>query len=79
MDFVFSEHAKKMKEERNIIDKWIIETMNKPDYKEEQGEIEHYIKEIEEYGQRRLRIIVNKKEEPNKIITLFFDRRLSSK
>jgi len=36
----------------------------------------HYIKAIPEHGGRFLRVVVNPHVQPNRIVTLFFDRRL---
>ena len=36
----------------------------------------HYIKAIEEYGSRYLRVVLNPQSNPLKIVTLFFDRRI---
>jgi hypothetical protein len=75
--FEFSEHASDMLKERNIKKSWVELTLENPDLKEEKedGSI-HYIKVIKKYGQRYLRVVVNPTERPQKIITLFFDRRL---
>jgi hypothetical protein len=42
---------------------------------EEDGTV-HYIKSIKEYEGRYLRIVANSNARPQKIITLFFDRRI---
>ena len=76
-DYQFSEHAYDMLKERNIKESWVKGALEKPSKKEakENGTI-HYIKSIEEYGGRYLRVIVNPDAHPQKIVTLFFNRRL---
>jgi hypothetical protein len=39
----------------------------------------HYIKAIKERNNRILHIVVNPNFQPNRIVTLFFDRRLMRK
>jgi len=77
MDYLFSEHAREMMRERNIEESWVSLAMENPDIKEvkEDGSV-HYIKAIEEYGRRYLRVVVNPQQRPHRIITLFFDRRI---
>ena len=76
-DYIYTEHATDMLKEREIKEKWIKETLKIPDTKETKADgTVHYIKKIEEYGDRFLRVIVNPKIAPQKIVTLFFDRTL---
>jgi hypothetical protein len=76
--FQFSEHSLLMFKEREIKKSWIELTLKNPQEKilnQEDGTI-HFIKTIEEFGNRNLRIIVNPDFKPQKIVTLFFDRRI---
>jgi len=82
MNFVreASKHFKEMLQERNISEKWVERTLKSPDILENMDDgTTHYMKMIEEYGDRWLRIIVNENRTPAKIITAFFDRRLRRK
>lgn len=76
IEYEFSEHAYDMLKERNIKEAWVKLTMEAPEKREEHGGTVHYVRAIEEYGERYLRIIVNPDVKPQRIITLFFDRRL---
>ena len=78
-DFEFSDHARRMSIERNTSKSWVYNTLRDSDATEshEDGTV-HYIKVIEEFGNRHLRVIVNPDEAPKKIVTQFFDRRLRS-
>lgn len=61
-------------------EEWIEKTLKSPDILEKMDDgITHYIKMIEEYGGRWLRVIVNEKRTSAKIIPAFFDRRLRRK
>lgn len=77
IDYEFSEHAYEMLKERNIKESWMRLTLENPDKEDvkEDGTI-HHIKSIKEYGGRYWRVVVNAMVRPQRIITLFFDRRL---
>lgn len=80
-DFIFSEHANDMLNERKINKAWVDLAVNDPDTKQDNsvdGTV-HYIKRIKEYNNRYLRVVVNSSDQPIKIVTLFFDRRLGKK
>ena len=76
-EIVFTVHAKTMLEERDIPEEWVWLTIDSPDRSQvgDEGNM-HYIKDIEERDGRFLRVVVNESDEPNRIITVFFDRRL---
>jgi len=76
----FSTHAKEMLSERRIFEEWIWLAINSPDTQsiETDGNI-HYLKKIQENQGRILRVVVNSNIEPNRIVTVFFDRRLRRK
>lgn len=63
--------------ERGIDEAWVWRTIDKPQRKslEADGNV-HYIRYIEEHGGRGLRVIINETIQPNRIVTIFFDRRL---
>ena len=62
-----STHAEQMLHERQIPEEWVWCDDNNM----------HYMKAIPERGGRVLHIVVNEDWEPNRIVTLFFDRRLT--
>jgi hypothetical protein len=79
-DFEFSSHAKDMLAERQILEEWVWRTIDLPDSREiGPDDNVHYIKVIAEHGNRFLRVAVNPHVEPNRIVTIFFDRRLRRK
>jgi hypothetical protein len=73
----YSKHFQEMLEERKIYPAWVEQTLEMPDHTEirEDGTC-HFIKQIQEYENRWLRIVVNVCVNPNRVITAFFDRRL---
>ena len=75
-----STHAKEMLKERNILEEWVWRTIENPDKKRRKDDYNmHYTKSIKEHGGRVLHIVVNQNIYPNRIITVFFDRRLGRK
>ncbi len=79
-DIEFSSHAKDMMIERNIHEEWVWRVINTPAKKRmgQDGNL-HYTKAIKEKAGRVLRVVVNPNVQPNRVVTLFFDRRLSKK
>ena len=75
-EYLFSIHAKDMLKERDILEEWVLQTVNNPDKKNsgDDGNM-HYFKSIPERGNRVLHVIVNETVEPNRIVTLFLDKR----
>jgi hypothetical protein len=79
-DIEFSIHAKEMLVERNIPETWVWRTINTPDKKRlgNDGNM-HYRKPIRERQGRVLHVVVDHNRQPNRIVTVFFDRRPGSK
>ncbi|VEN75159.1 conserved hypothetical protein [Candidatus Desulfarcum epimagneticum] len=70
-------HFQDMLKERGIKREWADLAVLEPDRTEEHVDgTRHYIRRIEEYGNRWLRVVVNVSSEPHKRVTAFFDRRL---
>ena len=70
-------HFRKMLSERNIREQWVERALTEPDRIEahEDG-TKHYMKQIQEYDNRWLRVIVSSKLEEPLAVTVFFGRRL---
>jgi hypothetical protein len=76
-EFEFSEHACVMLKERNIQEAWVKSAMENPDKKESKDDgTVHYIRAIEQYEGRYLRVVVNPDAKPQRVVTVFFDRRM---
>jgi hypothetical protein len=73
-------HFEYIREERGIQKAWVERTVQQPDRIEDKTDgTRHYLKLIQEYGNRWLRVVINVSVEPNRGVTVFFDRRLRSK
>jgi len=77
----FTSHAKDMLIERGIVEEWVWRTVNAPDRKRRHPDDDnmHYTKMLGETQGRVLHVIVNDHYQPNRIVTVFFDRRLRNK
>ncbi|VAW43153.1 hypothetical protein MNBD_CHLOROFLEXI01-2898 [hydrothermal vent metagenome] len=75
--FEFSAHAKIMLRERRISEEWVWRTLETPSKKKKgkDGNM-HYTKPIRERDGRVLRVVINSYVNPQRIVTVFFDRRL---
>ena len=75
-EYIFSNHAKDMLKERVILEEWALQTINNPDQKKsgDDGNT-HYFRPIPERENRVLHVVVNETVEPNRIVTLFLDKR----
>jgi len=75
-----TKHAEDVLMERKIVEKWVWRTINTPS-KKRRGDDgnRHYTKPIKEKGGRVLHVVVNDEVVPNRVVTVFFDRRLLKK
>ena len=79
-DLEYTGHARDVIQERSLPEDWIRDTLSEPDRVEVGSDGNtHYIKAISKHGGRMLRVVVNERVEPNRVVTLFFDRRLGRK
>ena len=78
-DYVFSKHALDMMEERNILENWVRRALNESEttFTGDDKNL-HFTKAITEKENRVLHVVVNPAVSPQRIVTLFFDRRLRS-
>ena len=78
-DFKLTEHARYQVEKRKIKESWVLQTILQPDRVELLADVHgntHYLKRIQEFGDRWLRVVINPNAEPNRVVTIFFDRRV---
>jgi hypothetical protein len=80
VELEYSRHARDMIAERGIAEEWIRRCPESPDSvgTGADGNL-HYLKAIEEHNGRFLRVVVNSNRQPNRVVTLFFDRRVGRK
>ena len=72
-------HARKAIRERRIKLEWIDRVLSSPQKvlkDKDDPQLEHALGTIQEYGNRILRVIYNKKTNPYIIVTVYFDRKL---
>ncbi|MGH7798226.1 MAG: DUF4258 domain-containing protein [Candidatus Binatia bacterium] len=78
MAYELTEHARDALEKRNIELAWVERVIDAPEAAEPDpvdADLEHRLARIAEGGNRVLRVIVNRKTIPPRIVTAFFDRR----
>lgn len=79
-EFELSKHAKDMLLRRRILEEWIWRAIDSPTkkWRGNDGNL-HYINTIHERENRVLHVVVNTNTQPNRIVTVFLDRRLGKK
>lgn len=76
--YTFSKHLIERIKKRNIDERWVVETIEKHDYKVEISEVEvHYFKKIEERDRKCLKVVLNPISK--KIVTSYFDREVTKR
>lgn len=82
MKYELSQHAKDVLLEREISTDWLERILNSPTKTEPDRDdvgLEHRLGTIEEYGNRVLRVVINKQVSPVRVVTLYFDRTMKGK
>jgi hypothetical protein len=76
-DVELTTHAKAMLKERHILEEWVWRTIGSPDQTKRYSDGNmHYTRTIDERAGHILRVVVNTDARPNRVVTVFFDRRL---
>ena len=78
MNYSLTEHARDALEKRRIVQEWLDRTFAAPELVERDAidtDLEHRLAHIPEFGGRTLRVIVNVRVYPPRIVTAYFDRR----
>ena len=79
MNYRLTKHAKDVLAKWRISLEWVERVLGQPERvqaDENDGELEHRLVRIPEYGNRVLRVIVNRMTNPEKIVTFYFDRNV---
>ena len=82
MQFELTKHAQKALDEREIPVEWLERTLAKPELTlpdPDDAAVERRFRRIPEFGGRVLRVAVNTKVEPNRVVSVFFDRKMKGK
>ncbi len=82
MKFELTKHAQKALGEREIPAEWMERTLSAPELvlpDPDDATMERRFRRIPEFGNRVLRVAVNTAVEPNRVVTVFFDRQMKGK
>jgi len=80
--FQLTNHARRAVAERDIAVEWIQRTLDAPELivpDPEDAAIERGFRRIPEFGGRVLRVAVNRTVEPQRVVSVFFDRKMKGK
>lgn len=82
MKYELTKHAKRALAEREIALEWVERTIAMPELSlpdPDDAAVERRYRKIPEFGGRVLRVAVNTAVEPNRIVSVFFDRKMKGK
>ena len=82
MKYELTKHAQKVLDEREIPVEWMERTLSAPELvlpDPDDATVERRFRQIPEFGGRVLRVAVNTAVEPNRIVSVFFDRDMKGK
>jgi len=82
MDYTLTQHARDAMGKRNIPVEWLERVMEMPQARAPDAvdsDLEHRLAAIPEYQNRVLRVIVNLRIIPEKVVTMYFDRNMKGK
>jgi hypothetical protein len=82
MKFELTKHARQVLAERDIPVEWLERTLAAPELvlpDPDDATVERRFRKIPEFGGRMLRVSVNTAVEPNRVVSIFFDRKMKGK
>lgn len=82
MKYELTKHARKVLDERGIQVEWLERTLSDPEWvmpDPDEAMVERRFRRIPEFGGRVLRVAVNTSVEPNRVVSVFFDRGMKGK
>ncbi len=82
MNYELTKHAHDVLEEREITVEWMERVLANPALIERsatQPELENRFAKIAEFGNRVLRVVVNTQVVPERVVSVYFDRRMKGK
>ena len=82
MKFELTKHAQKVLDEREIQVEWLERTLSDPELvlpDPEEAMVDRRFRRIPEFDGRVLRVVVNTSVEPNRVVSVFFDRGMKGK
>lgn len=82
MKYALTQHARRVMAEREISLEWVERTLTAPELRRpdpDDASVERRFRRIPEWGGRVLRVAVNITVEPNRVVSVFFDRQMKGK
>ncbi len=82
MNYELTKHAQKALEERGIQIEWLERTLSAPECvlpDPADATVQRYFRHIPEFDGRVLRVAVNTRVEPKRVVSVFFDRTMKDK
>ena len=82
MRLALTQHARDVMEEREIPPDWVKKVLTSPERIEadaDDPDLEHRMAHISEHGGRVLRVVLNAKSRPLRVVTVYFDRTMRRK
>jgi len=82
MKFELTKHAQRVLDERGISVEWMQRTLSAPEWvlpDPEDATVERRFRRMPEFGGRVLRVAVNTAVDPNRVVSVFFDREMKGK
>ena len=82
MNYDLTQHAKDVLRERCISVEWMERTLARPELviqDPDDPSVKRHFMRIPEFGNRVLRVAVNTMVEPNRVVSVFFDRTMKGK
>jgi hypothetical protein len=82
MEYQLTQHASDVLAKRKIPLEWLERVIQNPERVESDKvdpELEHRLATVPEYGNRVLRVVVNRMTNPEKVITVYLDRNMRDK
>ena len=82
MKYELTKHARQSLAEREISAEWMERTLATPELvlpDPDDALVERRFRRIPEFGDRVLRVAVNTAVEPNRVVSVFFDRQMKGK
>lgn len=79
MNYTLTEHARKVLAERHIPVEWLERALHEPVLRKPEpndASLERRYCPITEFNGRVLRVVVNTSVEPERVVSVFFDRRM---
>lgn len=82
MNYKLTQHTQDVIKEREISEEWVERVLDLPEMMEADpldDDLEHRLGKIKEYGNRVLRVVINKGVSPVRVVTAYFDRKMKGK